>query len=319
MIHRKWRCTVYQDKRLTTPAHIMESASLDPKKIRESFPNPTIHKIHRTPHYFSISKAHTPLSENATSVYSSRGNTALGHYILTALDAEYFLRSRISFIIPFNPGVHPVVSPGATDAQIAHAKREHEETTHEFRLFKAVENALKNQLINAIDDIYIKDIRDRMTGFATRFVGDILLHLYRTYGLVTPAQLTANDKRFRAPYNGSTYLESYFNGIDDCLFMAYKAKQPYSDWQTLTAASNTITQPRSFPLAMWECHKLSAIARTWVTFKATLLLEQKIERDNGVAPAIAYAKNTHGGATVKSLNNLSAATAAYRQAASNQA
>ena len=57
----------------------MSSASLDPEKIRESFPNPTIPKIHGTPHYFSITEAHAPLNENATSVYSSRGNPALGH------------------------------------------------------------------------------------------------------------------------------------------------------------------------------------------------------------------------------------------------
>ena len=297
----------------------MASALLDPEKIRESFPNPTIPKIHGTHHSFSIAEAHAPLNKNATSVYSSRGNPALGHYILTELDAEYLLRAGIAFIITFNPGVHPIVAPGATDAQIAHVKREHEESTRKFRLFKAVDNALKNQLVNAIDDIYIKDIRDRVTGFATSFVRDIIQYLYRTYRLVTPAQLTANDERFRAPYDGSTDLEAYFNGIDDCLFMSDKANQPYSEGQTLTAASSAITESQRSPLAMREWHKLPDVARTWADFKATLLAEQKIERDNGVAPASAYANNAHGGAAAEALNNLSAATAADRQAAANQA
>ena len=73
-----------------------------------------------------------------------------------------------------------------------------------------------------------------MTGFATRSVRDILQYLYRTYRLVTPTQLTANDERFRSPYDGSTDFEAYFNGIDNCLFMAYKDNQPYSEGQTLT-------------------------------------------------------------------------------------
>ena len=120
----------------------------------------------------------------------------------------------------------------------------------EIRLFKAVVNSLKNQLVNAIDDIYIKDLRDRMTGFATRSVRDILQYLYRTYGYVTPVQLTANDERFRSPYDSSTDLEAYSNGIDDCLFMADKANQPYSEDQNLTAESSAITQSQSFPLAM---------------------------------------------------------------------
>ena len=76
--------------------------------------------------------------------------------------------------------MHPVVAPGATDAQIAHAKREqnnpraHEESTRKFCLFKAVDNDLKNQLVNAINGIYIKYLRDRVTGFATRSARDIL-------------------------------------------------------------------------------------------------------------------------------------------------
>ena len=138
-------------------------------------------------------------------------------------DAEYLIRAGISFIIPFNPGVHPILAPRATDAQIVHAKREHEESTREFRLFKAVDNALKNELVNAINDIYIKDLRDCVTSFATCSATDILQYLYRTYWSVTPAQLAANDERFRAPYDGSADLEAYFNGIEDCLFMADKA------------------------------------------------------------------------------------------------
>ena len=160
----------------------MASASIDPEKIRESFPNPTIPKIHGTPHYFSIAEAHAPLKENATSIYSSCGNPALGHYILTASDAEYILRAVVNFILPFNPGVHPILAPVATDAKIAHQKLEHKEHTREFRVFQAADNALKNLLVNAVDAPYIKDLRDRSTYFATCSTRDILQYLYRTYG-----------------------------------------------------------------------------------------------------------------------------------------
>ena len=163
------------------------------------------------------------------------------------MDAKYLLRAGIAFIIPFSPGVHPIVPPGATEAQIAHAKREHEESTCKFRLFKAVDNYLKNQLVNNIGNIYINDLWDRVTGFSTRSAREILEYLYRTYGSVTPVQLTANGNRFRAPYKGSTDLEAYFNGIGDCLFMADKANQTYPEGQTLTAASSATTQSQRPP------------------------------------------------------------------------
>ena len=142
------------------------------------------------------------------------------------MDAKYLLRSGISLIIPFNSGVHPVVALGATDAQIAHTKHEHEKSTRKFCLFKTVNNALKKQIVTAIDNIYIKALRDRVTGFAARSARDILEYLYRTYRSVTPAQQTENNEKFRAPYEISTDLEAYFNDIDDCLFMGDKSNQP---------------------------------------------------------------------------------------------
>ena len=88
---------------------------------------------------------------------------------------------------------------------------------------------------------------------------------------------------------------------------------------TLTAASSAIIQSQRFPLAMREWHKLPPIARTWVAFKATLLEEQKNERDDGLAPANAYTQSENAHTTNDALNNLAAATAADRQEAANQA
>ena len=101
--------------------------------------------------------------------------------------------------------------------------------------------------------------------------------------------------------------------------MADKANQPYSEGQTLTAASSAITKSHRFPLPMRECQKVPAAARTWPVCKATLLAEQKSERDNVVAPVSAYANNAHGESNTEALNNIAAATAADRQAATNQA
>ena len=95
--------------------------------------------------------------------------------------------------------------------------------------------------------------------------------------------------------------------------MADKAGKPYSAGQTLTAATSAIIQSQRFPLAMREWHKLPPNARTWAAFKATLLEEQKHERDNGVAPANIYAQSANAHTTNDALNNLAAATAKQQQ------
>ena len=115
-----------------------------------------------------------PLSANSASVYSSRSNGALGHYILTASTAEYLHQAGVNFIHTINPGVHPIVQAESTDAQIAYAKREHEEIIREYRLFNATDAALKLQLTKAVDKTYIQGIRDCITGYATRTTRNII-------------------------------------------------------------------------------------------------------------------------------------------------
>ena len=50
--------------------------------------------------------------------------------------------------------------------------------------------------------------------------------------------------------------------------MADKTNQPYSEGQTLTAASSAITKSQRLPLSMQEWHKLLAVAQTWATSTA---------------------------------------------------
>ena len=149
------------------------------------------------------------------------------------------------------------------DAQIQYTKRKHEESIREYRLFNTTDAALKLQLVKAVDNTYIRGICDHITGYATRTNRDIIEYLYRTYGSVTPAQLIANDQNFGSPYDGSTDLETYFNGLEDCLHMAEAAGQLYSEGQTLTTATGAILQSQQFYLAMQEWHRLDLPSRTW--------------------------------------------------------
>ena len=56
---------------------------------------------------------------------------------------------------------------------------------HKFRIFTATNNALKNQLDNAINANYIKDLKNRVMRFATRSTKNTRQYLYQTYGSVT--------------------------------------------------------------------------------------------------------------------------------------
>ena len=169
-----------------------------------------------------------------------------------------------------------------------------------------------------VDETYIRGILYSITGYATHTTRDIIKYIYRTYVLVTPAQLISNGQNFKTSYNRSTDVETYLNRLKDFLHMEEAAGQPYSEGQTLTTATGAILKYQRLPLAMREWHRLDEPRRTWAAFKTNLLAEQISEQDNGFEPTSAYANNVNRShETAEALNHLAQATAADRQAAVN--
>ena len=76
------------------------------------------------------------------------------------LETYYTSATTEDFEEHTNPGTFPVFHENSTQHQITTAKEQHK---RELRLFKEqsyVERCLKNQTINAFDEIYLLDIRD---------------------------------------------------------------------------------------------------------------------------------------------------------------
>ena len=68
-------------------------------------------------------------------------------------------------------------------------KDTHKEALRVFRELNAVEAALQQMLVEAIDPIYIEAIRDRATNSINLPIFDIIQYLYDTYGNIKPETL----------------------------------------------------------------------------------------------------------------------------------
>ena len=49
-----------------------------------------------------------------------------------------------------------------------------------------MDKALKAKIIQAVDDIYLKSLKNRITGYANISTRDMLDHLYAAYSKITP-------------------------------------------------------------------------------------------------------------------------------------
>ena len=122
------------------------------------------------------------LNANATSIATLIGDGVTGHLFLMLTPLAYFTLNAMNFTPPVNPGPAPIqpLNPG-TAAEIAEIFRLHKQASTIFQLYNRVDNALRNQLIKATPDVYIRHLRDPITGYGSVTALQMLTHLKTTY------------------------------------------------------------------------------------------------------------------------------------------
>jgi hypothetical protein len=85
-----------------------------------------------------------------------------------------------------------------------------------------------------------------VTGFANVTTCQILVHLYRTYGRLSPANLIANDAKMKSPYDANQPIESFIDQIEDGVGLADAAAAPYTSAQIIAIAYNVYISKLNF-------------------------------------------------------------------------
>jgi hypothetical protein len=300
------------------------------EKLVESFPHPHIPAIEGQPNYETITDVTRLLNANAASIYSELGGGNYGHLSITLSTASYATLSPTPFIEPANPGTTPIIPPLATAAIIGQTVRDHEENLRIWRQYNNVNAALKQQLISAISNIYIRTLQDRHTGFANVSTRELIEHLLRTYGNITPTDLAENDLRFKAAYDPAEPIETLYSQLEDAMDYADAGANAYTPNQVVSNAYTLVFNTGMFPEACRDWRKLPAADKTWATFKTDFA---EAYRDFRLSQTTTQTQGFHNANnamesfvtdTADAFANLATATASDRKlmadlAASNQA
>jgi hypothetical protein len=225
---------------------------IDVEKVVDGFPHPIIAPITGVPNYESIKARNLQLNANAASVQSNLGDGLLGLLYLTITPAEFNALSATAFIPPKNLGAIPTIPYAATDSQFATLLREQKAETNLFKEYIAIDKALTQQVIATVDTMYLKTLRNRITGFATASTLELLTHLYTAYGRLTPADLQGNDTRLRQPYDPNQPIEALFDQIEEAVSLAAAAQAPYTATQIVSIAYTLVFTTRMF---LEACHE----------------------------------------------------------------
>ena len=201
------------------------------------FQHKVLTRIHGQPTYDTLQTLSTEIKANAASVPSTLGGGSYGHLGLVLSPDRYAtLANAVPWISPVNPGPFDPPAVG-TAAQIDAAKDVWRGLKLSFDLCQATEKALIAQVVESIDQIYLRALLNRTTGQYSTDLRAVLQHLFATHGKITPQQVKAKEmSTYHMHYDISQPVDTVFNTIDDLTDLAEHALSPMTQQQMIDMA-----------------------------------------------------------------------------------
>ena len=192
------------------------------------FPHATVTPIIGRPDPLSLGILQGELYANAISVPTELGGGLYGHLALVMNDAEYAaLDGTVAYAIPNHPGVQADAAANATAVQITQLNRQHDKALERHMLHANVSNALKQQLLEAVDDMFVSVLRHQRLRYSQVSPQDLLEHLLLTYNIVTEETLEDNRNRLGADWNPDEGMEVLYTWISNVQQFAAEAGAPH--------------------------------------------------------------------------------------------
>jgi hypothetical protein len=245
----------------------MSTTAASPEAMIESFPNRHIPKIVGIPTYESIFAVKAALAQNAASIPTTRGGGTHG-YLGMVLSAPVYhtVTGGQVFNLPNNPGnVIGINNPSTMQV------RTHTEVLREWREYSNIEQALKKQLADSMDPIYLRAVRDPYVGYNNLSLQELIAHIINLYGNITPPELKENDQRFNTLWDPNTPFKSLIDQIETAVDYADAGNQAYTPVQVVNTAFTLIFNTGIYFDECKRWNQRDAADQTWQDLKTFFL------------------------------------------------
>eukprot|EP00957_Ditylum_brightwellii_P060711 4609046-Ditylum_brightwellii.AAC.1 len=169
------------------------------KDIKAGFVHDPINTIEGKPTYKSIEHLQNQLICNAATLESKLGGGYNGLAGLVKFPQVYLLQTGHNVIWTPNPGEAPVFPPMLTNAQRNQIQMQFAIAKKKYDCCQCMDILLKNQAEVAMDPMWLSGIHSTMHGFGNRSIMDVIQYLFRTYGRISPDEITTNIQRLNQP------------------------------------------------------------------------------------------------------------------------
>ena len=129
----------------------------------------------------------------------------------------YMNLSPTAHIAPAEPPLTPVIPPTTTSATCQQLRNKHTEEQRIYTNQINMDDTLNTQLLDAVEDPYVSELRNWYTGYIGETTRDQLDHLMYQYGNITSAYIKYNEARINEAFYHSRPIDVFFQRIDDAV------------------------------------------------------------------------------------------------------
>jgi cell division septum initiation protein DivIVA len=241
--------------------------------IVAKFPVKILPTITGEPDYEAINQLVQTLYGNAASLATTLGGGGHGHIGIIMTTPLYATLTATPYIAPIDPGAIPNIPPGASSANRDIIRTAHTEARRIFDNHTNMDDALKSQVIDTINDTYICEMRNKYTGYLGITTRDLLDHILDRYGKITPADIEECKRKMIEPIDSTQPIDIFFQRIDDCVQYADDGQVAFTAEQILQTAYHAISTSGFYNDACKEWRKKAVVDKTWTNFKTFFAAE----------------------------------------------
>jgi hypothetical protein len=235
--------------------------------IITKFPTKRLPIIDGEPDYASISIMVQLLYSNAATLATTLGGGRNGHNGIIMPAELYATLSDTPYHGPPDPGPIPIHAVAANTATRETDRINHKAAQKLYEHHNNMNDALKTQIIDAVADTYIGELRNRYTGYMGVAPRDLIDHLLERYGCITASDIANCRTRMEAPMDPTQPIDVYFQNIDDCVQFATDGQVLFTALQIVQTAYHAISKSGLYNDACKEWRRKPIADRTWVAFK----------------------------------------------------
>jgi hypothetical protein len=226
-----------------------------------------ITKIIGTPNYQSIAARHNILKQNASSVTTTLAGGQHGLLALVINNEEYNDLTGEVWIEPQHPGARPVAARLTTENDLTSANNRWSDDIETWNLVHNIRKALTKQIINAVDDEFIEDLKDHNTGYANKTPLEMLEHLYEDYGQLTAQDISENKNRLKEDFDTNKTMVAHFHKIKEIRIIADKTGNTITDADAIAETYLVIDRCGLFSKAVDDWDEVEEKDKTWKAFQ----------------------------------------------------